>query len=444
MDTLADYLITSLANDQNKCLRLLLMRKKQLKQVMQLHLFRLLYNGIVLLGLPFALLRLIWKSRQNPDYRKRLPERFSMTKPPSQKAIWIHTVSVGELLATLPLIKKLLNMQYQLLITTTTPTGSAMLKQRLGERVNHCYLPFDTPLFVHLFLTRTRPQIAIFIETEIWPNYLHQLKKQHIPTLLINARLSEKSFNGYAKLGEFARQTLACFTKVACQNTASQLRFQQLGADAETFGNLKFDLTPPERLVEKQAKLTELFNNKPFILAASTHKGEDEIILTAFQNSVYANSHRLVIAPRHPERSNAILAICQAHHSSAITYTKTSTRLPAKTQTLIIDILGELLYFYSLAEFAIIGGSFIPHGGHNPLEAALFATPCVIGEHYFNFESLVNEMNAEQAIIIASAEQLFTPHQTLSTIGKNAQYFLAKNQGALKRYLRLIQQSLNA
>lgn len=390
--------------------------------------------------LPLAVLRLFWKSRKNPDYRQRTSERFAFNLPTSHGSIWIHTVSVGEFLATLPLIEALLSQNQKLLITTTTPTGSAMLKQRLGDRVAHCYLPFDVPILVRLFLKRTHPSVAVFVETEIWANYLHALKKSHTPALLINARLSEKSFSGYAKLGEFARQTIACFTEIACQNEASQQRFQQLGGNATLLGNIKFDLSPPADLSERKTQLRTLLREKPFILAASTHKGEDEIILQAFQNSDYANTHRLVIAPRHPERSDDILAICKTNNSQAVRYSKTTT-LSVNTQTLVIDTLGELLYFYSLADFAIIGGSFIPHGGHNPLEAALFATPCIIGEHYFNFEALVNEMKKTDAIMITDYDSLLSSVRDLTIIGRNAQQFLDKNQGALNKYLHLIQQT---
>lgn len=407
---------------------------------MKAKLLHLLYSSLITLSLPLAVLRLLWKSRKNSEYRQRLPERFARGLPASRDALWIHTVSVGEFLATLPLILRLLEDDYPLLITTTTPTGSAMLKQRLGEQVSHCYLPFDAPSLVHSFLKQMQPRVAVFVETEIWANYLHTLKKHQIPALLINARLSKKSFSGYAKLGQFTRETLACFDEVACQNSLSQQRFQQLGAKATTLGNIKFDLAVPADLIRRQNQLQSLLGDKPFILAASTHKGEDEIILHAFQQSAYATTHRLVIAPRHPERCNEVLKLCQANDNQAVLYSEIVATLSTDISLLIIDTLGELLYFYSLADFAIIGGSFVPHGGHNPLEAALFATPCLIGEHYFNFDRLINEMNDEHAIMITTAKQLLTPQENLAAIGKNAQYFLAKNQGALDNYLQLIKQ----
>ncbi len=409
---------------------------------MKKYLLQALYQFLITLSLPFAIIRLYWKSRQNPDYRKRLSERFAINLPTENDGtIWVHCVSVGEFLATLPLIERLLTHKHPLLITTTTPTASKIVTEKLGMRVAHCYLPFDQYFLAKRFLKKINPSIAVFVETEIWANYLLALKKQKIPTLLINARLSEKSFNGYAKLGSFAQQILACFTEVACQNKPSQQRFQQLGANASMLGNIKFDLSAPANLAEKQKQLRQLLGDKPFILASSTHKGEDEILLAAFQRSPYAKTHRLIIAPRHPERSNDVVKLCKEQKVTVILYTAMTEKkapYPADTQVILINTLGELLYFYALADFAIIGGSLIAHGGHNPLEAALFSTPCLIGKNYFNFESLVNEMAEQNAIIITGSEKLFVPRTDLAQVGKNAQQFLLNNQGAIARYEKLI------
>lgn len=399
---------------------------------------RYLYQILIVLSLPFALLRLLWRSRKNADYRKRLGERFSLRFADTQGAIWIHTVSVGEFLATLPLIEKLLANGETLLITTTTPTGSAMLTEKLGNRVAHQYLPFDAPFLVKRFLNTTQPRIAVFVETEIWANYLAALKKRDIPSLLINARLSERSFNGYRKLGNFARQAIGNFTQVACQNEAGCGRFLQLGANAGVAGNLKFDLHAPNDLTEKQTALKAKLDGRAFILIASTHKGEDEIILNAYRHS--EENRLLVIAPRHPERSAEVATLAQKQGLSVSRLTQIE-RLPSDSDVLIIDTLGQLLPFFSLADYAVIGGSFVPHGGHNPLEAALFATPCAIGEHYFNFEALVSDMKAAEAIEIIAADQLFRQRPSREQ-GENAKRFLAQNQGAAERYCQLINQTL--
>lgn len=393
-----------------------------------------LYNILITFSLPFALLRLLWRSRKNPDYRKRLGERFTLTNANTKNTIWIHTVSVGEFLATRPLIEQLLADNEKLLITTTTPTGSAMVREKLGQRVAHQYLPFDASFLARRFLNTTQPRIAVFVETEIWANYLRELKKRNIPALLINARLSEKSFKGYQRLGKFAREAVENFTEVACQNELSYKRFQQLGANTTTLGNLKFDLHVPSDLAKKQTALKSKIGARNFILIASTHKGEDEIVLKQFKSST--ENRLLVIAPRHPERSNEVLETAEKIGLKAECYNATNT-LSTDIQVLIVDTLGQLLTFYSLADYAIIGGSFVPRGGHNPLEAALFATPCQIGDHHFNFESLIKAMINADAIQVVSASQLFH-HQPNDELGRNAQRFIMENRGATQKYVQLI------
>ncbi len=426
-------------------------------QYLYRYLYRYLYNTLITLALPLALLRLLWRSRSNPAYRQRLGERFMTAPTIPPNAVWIHTVSVGEFLAVLPLIEQLLHKSHEgveLLITTTTPTGSAMVTEKLGERVAHVYLPFDAPFLVKRFLNHTRPSVAVFVETEIWANYLRELKQRDIPALLINARLSARSFAGYAKLGAFSREVIGDFTAVACQNEASCERFLALGAKATTLGNLKFDLQIADNLSQQQAHLQTFLAERAFILVASTHPGEEDLVLNAFQryreqaeqtNKFEASkaSRLLVIAPRHVERSGDIIALAESKGLSAARYSALTTperqSLPSETDVLIVDVLGQLLPFYSLADYAIVGGSFVPHGGHNPLEAALFATPCLMGEHYFNFESLVQDMRKANAIEVIAPADLFV-HEPSSALGNNAQQFLQKNQGATQHYLALIKQ----
>lgn len=413
---------------------------------MKTTLLRHSYSLLTMLSLPFAVLRLLWKSRRDKRYRQRLSERFAYQPPANSQSIWIHAVSVGEFLAVLPLVEKLLEEQHPLLITTTTPTGSAMVKQKLAKRVNHCYLPFDAPFLVQRFLRIVKPRLAVFVETEIWPNYLLQLQKSHINALLINARLSEKSYQGYRRLGALGQQVIAALTVAACQDSQSEKRFLKLGATATTLGNLKFDLSLPMNIAEKKTTLLQRLGTKPFILAASTHPDEEQQLLLQYQQSAYRHSHLFIIAPRHPERCESIITEAKPLGLMIKRYSDLSANNPLNNEDtiVIIDTLGELLYFYALAEFAIIGGSFVPHGGHNPLEAALFSTPCLIGEYYFNFESLIDEMIANHAIITTTVKAVFNPHhpKDLAIIGKRANTFLMSNQGATKHYKQLINQYL--
>lgn len=406
-----------------------------------------IYTLIIALLLPFAVLRLLKKSLKNPDYRRRIGERLSFFRgstPNNAIDIWIHSVSVGEFLAIKPLIERLLTTEkYKILVTTTTPTGSQMVRYNFAGKVEHVYLPFDLPLFNQRFLTQFNPKIAVFVETEVWPNLIYQLKKRNIPSLLINARLSERSFKRYQTLGHFSHAVFSELTLIACQNEITRQRFESLHGNAKTLGNIKFDLSIPSDIEEKQQAIQQRLNGKDYILFASTHDKEEELLL--------ANLHKddkqlFIIAPRHPERSTEVLAVCQKLGFNAGLMSQ--IKQIDNEQVLILDSLGQLLSYYSLAKFAVIGGSFIAHGGHNPLEASLFKTPCVIGPHYFNFQTLVDEMLAENAIEVITQAELTTAinncdaeqYQTLAT---NAHRYLLKNQGALVRYQELIENTIN-
>jgi len=405
-----------------------------------------IYNVVITLSVPFALVRLWCKGRKTPDYRNRVGEHLArFAKAPNDSAdIWLHSVSVGEFLACQHLIERLLEQGKSILVTTTTPTGAAMVGKKLGERVRHHYLPFDTPRYARRFIEQFKPKVAVFIETEIWPNYLYWLRKNRIPSLLINARLSEKSYRRYRLMGAFTRHIVDHFCLIGCQNVTTQKRFNDLGANAKYIGNLKFDLQAPSDLKAKTTSIERYLDGKPFILVASTHPGEDELVLNAFKGSAYIDSHRLIIAPRHPERSQALqqLATARGYQVKCYTAMLAGNRVVAENELVIIDTLGELLYFYALAEMAIIGGSFVPNGGHNPLEAALFSTPCFIGEHYFNFESLVNDMQAQNAIRVITSAELFKTGDNLVDMGANAHRFLIDNQGACEKYQQIILKQL--
>lgn len=411
-------------------------------------LYYFLYTLLLVILLPFAILRLFKKSLKNPDYRKRIGERLAIYHNKSDTVdIWIHAVSVGEFLAVKPLIERLLaTQQYRILVTTTTPTGSKFVtdsfNEHSGNQVKHVYLPFDLPFFNQRFIKQFSPKVAVFVETEIWPNLIHQLKQRSIPSLLINARLSERSFNRYQKLSGFSHAVFSELTLIACQNDASQARFQMLSGNAKTIGNIKFDLTIPVDIEEKQQIIQSLTNGRDYILFASTHEKEEEILL----NQLPSNLDKLVvIAPRHPERSAEILTLCQKMGFN--TGLISQTNQVSNEQVLILDSLGQLLSYYSLAKLAVIGGSFVNHGGHNPLEASLFKTPCVIGEHYFNFQTLVDEMlNAEAILVIDKSELAATIENCNSaqyqTLANNAHQYLLTNQGALERYQGLIEEFL--
>ncbi len=420
-----------------------------------------LYSIIISLLLPFAVIRLFIKSSKNKAYRKNIKQRFALGLPKTNNSdlIWLHCVSVGEFLASLLLIQKIIKQfpNKQLLITTTTPTGMEQITKKLSleinsEKVIFCYLPFDAPFLVSKFLNHFKPEISLFMETEIWANYINKLYKRNIPTFLINARLSEKSFNSYQKANKFnnfANNIISKFTKVICQNQESASRFEKLNAKTDIITNIKFDIIKPNDLKEKNQQLKQLIN-KEFILAASTHTGEDEIIIKAYKQLVKENiiNKLLVIVPRHPERADNIIQICK--QNDLISIKKSNLKQSDNNvEVIIIDSIGELIYLYSMAYFSIIGGSFIEHGGHNPLESALFKTPCIIGNSSFNFPEIINQMLEENAIIQCEENNSKTLKKAIlelienkQQISENSYKYLQSKQGSTDSYIKLLKEYL--
>jgi len=352
---------------------------------------------------------------RNPDYWKRWWERFgySPVLGDVRPVLWIHAVSVGEVHATKPLINQLLKdyPQYQILITTMTPTGALSVQQNFADTVKHRYLPYDLPGSVKRFITRIQPRLFVVMETELWPNLFYYCGVRSIPVILANARMSEKSTRGYMRLSILTRKTLTDISWIAAQSQADADRLIRLGAvpDRVTVtGNLKFDIKLPYSLVEQSESLRrKLSVNRPVWIAASTHEGEENIILDAFANVL--NEHRqclLIIAPRHPERCNKVVELCEKHgyqtmrKSQAVSFNK-------HMQVFVLDTLGELPMFYAASDIAFIGGSLVSAGGHNMMEPASLGVPVIIGPYVHNFmeiSQLLQESGA--AWIVSDAEQL--------------------------------------
>ena len=260
---------------------------------------RRLYTALLYLLVPLVVLRLLWRSLSAPEYRRRVGERFGrLPSLPLTGGLWVHAVSVGEVQASAPLIQRLQHAHPQLpvMVTTTTPTGSRRLRELLGEAVLHVYAPYDVPLVVRRFLDAAAPRLALFVETEVWPNILHQCRRRGIPTVLANARLSERSARGYARLGGFAGETFRNLDLVAAQSEVDRDRFVALGvapARVVITGSIKFDVRLPPSLQEQSAVIKRVWGvDRPVWIAASTHEGEDEQVLAA---------HRAVLAELRPD-----------------------------------------------------------------------------------------------------------------------------------------------
>ncbi|WP_207849134.1 MULTISPECIES: lipid IV(A) 3-deoxy-D-manno-octulosonic acid transferase [unclassified Pseudomonas] len=414
---------------------------------------RTLYTALFYLGLPLVAIRLWLRSRKAPAYAKRIGERFSYAMPSLQPGgIWVHAVSVGESIAAAPMIRALLQRYPQLPITVTcmTPTGSERIQALFaGEpRIQHCYLPYDLPCAAARFLDRAQPKLAVIMETELWPNHIHQCAKRGIPVALANGRLSERSARGYGRLRKLTTPMLAEMSLFAVQTEAEARRFRDLGARAETVevtGSIKFDLTIDPQLLQRANELRGQWQalERPVWIAASTHEGEDEVVLDAHRRLLanYPNA-LLILVPRHPERFNAVFELCQ-REGFATVRRSTGANVEANTSVLLGDTMGELLFLYALADSAFVGGSLVPNGGHNLLEPAALAKPVLSGPHLFNFLDIAAQLREAGALAeVDDAEGLAVEVQRLFELPRDAQRMaeaglavMRRNQGALQRLL---------
>lgn len=421
---------------------------------------RHLYNALFYLAMPLVLLRMLLRSRRAPAYRRRLGERFARFATdfdPARPAIWVHAVSLGETLAAAPLIESLLRdyPDYRLVVTTTTPTGSRQVQSLFGERVFHVYAPWDLPGTVCRFLRRVQPRLLLIMETELWPNLLHYSAASGCRIILANARLSQRSSRGYARLGGLTRAMLQRLDCVACQSVADGGRFLSLGlpeAALQVTGNIKFDLEIDAGLRARAAVLREAYaaDQRPILLAASTHPGEEEQVLAAFAVVRRTlDNCLLVLVPRHPERFEQVYALAAAGGWRVLRRSQGGD--PGAAVDIVLgDTMGELALLFSVASVALIGGSLVPHGGHNTLEAAAWGVPVVSGPHLFNFAA-VSELLLEADAMIALRDpgdlgtclsQLLGDPQRCRAMGAAGQRVVADNRGARKRLLQLVAQQL--
>lgn len=419
---------------------------------------RHLYTLLLHLALPLIALRLALRARKAPAYARRIRERFSFGLPPLQNGgIWVHAVSVGESIAAAPMIRALQARHPELPITVTcmTPTGSERIQALFGDSVQHCYLPYDLPWAAARFLNRVKPRLAVVMETELWPNHIHQCTKRGIPVALANARLSERSARGYARFGKLTAPMLAKLSLIAVQTQAEAQRFLALGARPECVdvtGSIKFDLKIDAELPQRAAELRRQWQTeqRPVWIAASTHAGEDEIILAAHRQLLKTRTDTLLIlVPRHPERFEAVHELCL---NQGLTTRRRSTGqdVQAGDQVLLGDTMGELLFLYALADIAFVGGSLVANGGHNLLEPAALGKPVLSGPHLFNFLEIATQLREAGALSeVENAEQLAGRLATLldapTEMARMSQAGLAvlkANQGALQRLLTGLQRLL--
>jgi 3-deoxy-D-manno-octulosonic-acid transferase len=412
---------------------------------------RTLYTLILHLALPFIFLRLSWRAWRAPAYGRRIGERFAVGLPPFRAGgIWIHAVSLGESIAAAPLIRELLARHPELPITVTcmTPTGSERIQALFGERIQHCYLPYDLPWACARFLDRLQPKLAVIMETELWPNHIHACHGRGIPVALANARLSERSARGYARFAGLTAPMLGELDLIAAQTEVEAERFRQLGARptcVEVTGSIKFDLSVDAALPQRAAELRDRWGaaRRPAWIAASTHAGEDEVMLQAHRQLLGEHPEALLIlVPRHPERFDQVFELCR--REGFATVRRSTEEVPgAEVQVLLGDTLGELLFLYALADLAFVGGSLIANGGHNLLEPAALGKPLLSGPHLFNFLEIAAQLRgAGDLLEVEDAAQLHAALRMLFADPAQAQQRAAAglavmraNQGALARLL---------
>jgi len=415
---------------------------------------RRLYTWLLRLASPYVLARLLWRGRRNRGYWQRIPERFGfIPRIRALRVIWIHAVSVGEARASVPLVRALAARypEHRILITTMTPTGAATVVGLFDDDVDHRYAPYDLPSAVARFLERARPDIAIVMETELWPNTFALCRARSIPLIVANLRMSQSAVERYRRVPGLTRSTLENVSVLAAQSVTDAERLYTLGAPraaVHVTGSIKFELNLPASLRETAEVLRGQWGrDRPVWLAASTHDGEEEAVLAARKElTARFPGHLLVLAPRHPERFALAARLARKGGARVALWSERRGPIESAVDVVIGDTMGELQLFYAAADVAFIGGSLVPVGGHNLLEAAAVGTPCVFGPYMYNFEEIA-------AMALERGAGVQVPHAAglapaLSDFlgnanrrfeaGERGKKMVDENRGAVARTLQLI------
>ncbi|SHO57601.1 lipid IV(A) 3-deoxy-D-manno-octulosonic acid transferase [Vibrio quintilis] len=417
---------------------------------------RTIYTFVLFLLSPYLLYRLYRKKTNHPTFGHRWKEHFGFTpllKDAQVTPLWIHAVSVGESILAVSLVKRI-KQEFPglpVLVTTTTSTGAAEIA-KLGGLAEHRYMPIDFGFAIRRFLKIVRPRQMLIIETELWPNTLHYVSQAKIPITVINARLSEKSCKNYQKIYPLFRQMHSALTKVLCQTNTDKDNFLRLGIEpgkTEVTGSIKFDITIPDETISAGKKLRKkLGTTRPIWIAASTHQGEEEQILSAHKLLLKTKPDcLLILVPRHPERFNTIFELCLSKGLKTIRRTS-QEELTSEHHVYLGDTMGEMLLLLGAADICFMGGSLIGDkvGGHNILEPAALGIPTLTGPSFFNFKEIMKEFIKEDAIIICSEPEdivtkiamLLDDNLLYESCSKSAFHILQKNQGALAKTIQWI------
>lgn len=420
----------------------------------------LIYSILLYLLTPFVLLRMAWLGIRAPAYLSGWTRRLGFSAPAVGPApvIWIHAVSVGEVQAAAPLVERLLRDQGQhtILITTITPTGAATARLRFGERVLHSYLPYDFPHAVRRFVSSVKPVLLLVMETEIWPNLFQYCTERGISVMLVNARLSSRSYRGYNRIRWFSRRVISQISKIGAQSPQDGRRFIALGAHPDRVtitGNMKFDVSIPREISGQGAILRrQLAGDRPVWIAASTHDGEEQLILAAHRSILNSySSCLLILVPRHPERCASVAGLSSRRGFRTLRKSQVQD-YPADTEVFILDTLGELMVYYAASDVAFVGGSLLPCGGHNVLEPASLGIPVVTGKYVSNFTEINRLLLENGAALQAddvpelehSISMLLADPDRRSRMGRAGKQVVECNRGCTDRIMQLIAEALQA
>ncbi|MEX0605668.1 MAG: lipid IV(A) 3-deoxy-D-manno-octulosonic acid transferase [Marinobacter sp.] len=406
-----------------------------------------LYSLFFRLALPFVLIRLWWQGRQSPEIWHHWQQRLGYVARSPEPVIWVHAVSVGETIAAAPLVKALLrrNPAVPILMTAMTVTGSERAKAMFGDQVHYAFSPYDTPGSVKRFVDRINPKALVIMETELWPNMIALTHSRNVPIFLINARLSSRSARGYSRVGSLVKPLLESISWVAAQADGDAQRFMKIGAKPETVsvtGSIKFDVEISRSLRDEAAVLRATLGGerRPIWIAASTHIGEDEQILSAHQKLLAGDpTTLLIIVPRHPDRFDDVAALV---NSKGLSLARRSLGDGgSNAQVYLGDTMGELLMLYGVSDVAFVGGSLIERGGHNPLEPAAWGRPVLSGPHVFNFETIYAQLKAGNGLFITDTQEelaervaaLLNDLEMARAVGAWALAVVDANRGALEK-----------
>lgn len=411
-------------------------------------LFLFVYDVVWFLALPWVIGYLWWRGRRLPDYRQRLNERLGFYRSHRPVDVWIHAVSVGEVVATRAMVKSFLDEHMKVLITTMTPTGSAQVERMWGNQVEHQYCPYDFSWAIERFLTHRKPKLLVVFETEIWPGILARCVQHHIPAVLANARISKRSYPRYQKTRILWKYILSLFSIIFVQSEEDKKRFLNIGALPEKIqvaGNLKFMQTTEHVSNQNWLDFKQAHPHRPIFVWGSTHHPEESLLLSYWHQFKRDYPQALlIVVPRHPERFDEVFSLLHQAYPGHVAKFSNWKQSKAHLDILLLDRMGELSSVYQIAYSAFVGGSLAPIGGHNLVEPLVFGVPVVTGPYIHNQLDMVRILEEHQAIIrIQTPEECMQVFQKLledkvyyQLMSRNGQQVVRENQNALSIHLQ--------